>query len=283
MDSSNNKVSYTWEGGDDLNMDKKSDKTVEEQLTDTLDGKSDEKEDANLDEKKDSGEPESPPTYTLPGQNDADGKPKQFTGEQVVAEASRLNSENARMAQELSDSKKLTEDKHSTEEVKEVGLTPSEQAVLAELKSKFKVMTEEDFEKRMSDREQEIVKKAARVSTTQSELKQALSELEEDYDGSEEEVNGVKIAKPKVEQAKVLDFIIKNPNTELSPFEIAQAVYSADFVQYEAKKIAASGASKGLPQTEEEGAGGGEPPKGKPVSFKDGSAEQAVREIITAS
>jgi len=257
-------------------MDNKNDgkKTVEQMVTETLNGNSEGGEPSKLDEKTAAGETAAtqPTLYTMP-----DGR--ELTGEQVLEEYKSLQSDYTRKSQELSEKTKTEQAVNGAEDNKPV-LSPRDQAILDDLKNKFGVITKDELDKAFQARKPEIVSESAKVSATQAQLQQALDDLEEDFDGREEDINGVKIPLPKVERQKVIDFIVKNPGTNLSPLEIAKAVYANDFISYEAKKLSANGSAK-LPSTEKGGAGVTEPPAAKPLSFRDGSAEEAVKETIT--
>lgn len=157
----------------------------------------------------------------------------------------------------------------------------TDEAVLAELR-RLGVYTKEDIEKLKESLGEEIKKEATteaeRRTFARLRLEEALEELEEDYAGQEEEINGIKVRRPKVEREKILDYIINNPTTNLSPEEIAKIVYYDDFVKYDAAKYVP--VKGNLPKTEDVGLGGQPQPPTPKYSFKDGSVEKAISEML---
>ena len=267
-------------------MDKNGD--VEDSLKKTLEGKPDDSgkpDDAgkpddpkktegaddkgNLDEKGGSQTP-SPTMYTLPGLKNSDGSLKQLTAEQVIEEANRITSENTKLFEE---NRQLKEGKKPETQSKEDGqpekpeLSSGDQAVLSELK-RLGVITEDKLDEYYNTKERGLITKASQISVSQVRLDEALGELKEDY--------------PFVEKDKVLQFIIDNPNTQLTPLDIAKAVYTEKFIEIGVKE--AKEKETNLPETEGSGVGqGGNTPPAPKYNFQDGSAERAVSEIVTGA
>lgn len=178
--------------------------------------------------------------------------------------------------------KQLTERQSQKQEEQPASRSSTDEAVLAELR-RLGVYTKEDIEKFKESLKEEIKKEATteaeRKVFTRLTLEEALEELEEDFAGQEEEINGIKVRRPKVEREKILNYIIQNPGINLSPKEIAQIVYYDDFVKYEAAKYIPKPAGN-LPKTEDVGLGGQPQPPTPRYSFKDGSVEKAVSEML---
>jgi len=234
-------------------------KSLEELLEDELKDEEKEKTQSETTNQEKKEETPSSPTYKV-GNRD-------LTPDQLFEEYQRLQSEFTRRSQRLSELEKAksTTETSSTQQ----SLSPQDQEVIRELKrlgvvTKDEGVTKDEVEKMR----EELLTSAVTTSTKMSELKQALDELEEDFDGAD--------GTPKVERQKILDFIVQNPNTNLTPLQIAKIVYYDDFVKYEASKLS----SNGVPKTETHGLGKvTEPPKAK-YSFKDGSVERAILEQL---
>jgi len=226
-------------------------------------------------EQKEGTETEPSPTYKVGN--------RELTPDQLYEEYKRLEAEFTRRSQRLSElEKSLAKPRQSEGEgQKQSTLSPQDQAVVEELRRLGFVPKDEVeklFEERKKEWENEIITRAVRTSAARLELKEALDELEEDFDGSEVEINGVKVRKPKVEREKILEFIQNNPNTDLSPYEIARVVYHDDFVKFEARQLVGGTSSK-VPASEEGGLGTPTPPPPR-YSFNDGSVERALAEIL---
>jgi signal recognition particle GTPase len=233
-------------------------KSLEELLEEELSGEQKETqlETTNQEKKEES---QSSPTYKV-GNRD-------LTSDQLFEEYQRLQAEFTRRSQRLSELEKAksTTETSSTQQ----SLSPQDQEVLRELKRLGVITRDEGVTKdEVEKMREELLTSAVTTSTKMSELKQALDELEEDFDGTD--------GTPKVERQKILDFIVQNPNTNLTPLQIAKIVYYDDFVKYEASKLS----SNGVPKTETHGLGKvTEPPKAR-YSFKDGSVERAILEQL---
>lgn len=188
---------------------------------------------------------------------------RDVTADELFKEYDHLVRDYTRKTQELSQLKKpATEDKPQD---KPGEMSAQDKAVLDELR-RLGVVTKDELDSTFSTREGDIVSKAARVSTSQLELREALTELKNDYDF--------------VDTRKVLDFIVENPNTNLSPLQIAKAIHTEDFIALEVGKVTGEGKNS-LPETEDTGVGVTTPPRPK-YNFKDGSAERAVADILKA-
>jgi hypothetical protein len=186
---------------------------------------------------------------------------RDVTADQLFEEYDHLARDYTRKSQELSTLKKTETVVPEKPEDMPAELSAQDEAVLKELK-RFKIVTEDDVDKLLAEREGEVVSKAARVSTAQIELKSALDELVTDYDF--------------VDRGKVLDFIIENPNTSLSPLDIARTLHYDEFVKLEVNRAPERDV---LPETESSGVSQTDPVK-PTYRFKDGSAERAVRELL---
>lgn len=153
----------------------------------------------------------------------------------------------------------------------ETTLSKEDQALVTELE-RLGFTREQSVRKIIEGEAPKIIDQAAKRSISTTELNEALTDLEIDFDGSEE--------KPKVEKQKILEWIIANPTTNLSPLDIAHQVYYKDFVTYDAKQLAAGGTPSNLPETENQGANVTTPPNKPVYSFRDGSALRAAQELI---
>jgi len=186
---------------------------------------------------------------------------RELTPDQLYEEHKKLEAEFTRRSQRLAELEKATKAESSEQPSQQQSLSPQDAEVVKELK-RLGVLTKDEADKL----KEEVLTTAVTTSSKMSKLEQALDELEEDFDGEE--------GRPKVDRQKILDFIIQNPNTNLTPLQIAKAVHYDDFVKYEASKLS----SGGVPKTESHGLGRvTEPPKAK-YSFKDGSVERAILE-----
>lgn len=223
---------------------------------------SDQKE-TNQNSETDDNSEVTPVKYTMP-----DGR--ELTGEEVLNEYKSLQSEFTRRSQELSKLKKneSVEDKGDRESDGKNTLTPEEQNLVNEL-TRLGFAKVDQVEKVFNDKKSSLTSEAASLAVAQTDLRSAINQLTEEFNGQE--------GKPKVDGNKVLNFIVQYPQTELSPLQIAKALYPDDFVKYEVLKM--SGGK--MLETEDNASGAGEntPPKPK-YSFGDGSAEKAVRELL---
>lgn len=176
---------------------------------------------------------------------------------------------------ELRKTKESTPDNTSVATQDGKKLSPQQIAVLQELKE-LGVAFNSDLQKQLDDKvaelEPKITSRAASITATQVQLKEAIEQLEEDFNGNE--------GKPKVDGSKVIQFIIDNPKTDKTPLEIAKYIYSEDFIKYEVAK--ASGKSE-LPHTEDGGSSTSQPPKFKAYDFKNGTAENALRTFLNTA
>jgi len=243
-----------------MSKNKSLEELLEEELADEgKETKSEEPKATNQEEKE---ETPSSPTYKV-GNRD-------LTSDQLYEEYQKLQAEFTRRSQELAELKKTKTTETTEPSSSQQPLSPQDAEVLRELKrlgvvTKDEALTKDEIEKL----KEELLTTAVSTSSKMSKLEQALDELEEDFDGTD--------GKPKVERQKILEFIIQNPNTNLTPLQIAKAVYYDDFVKWEASKL-----SGGVPKTESHGLGSiTEPPKSR-VSFKDGSIERVVAEALGA-
>lgn len=250
-------------------MDKKSELSVEESLRNELmnpehdQEAGDEKEESSVEQdqpgtEKEGTETPSPETKSK-SYKTLDGR--DVDADQLFQEYDHLVRDYTRKSQELSQLKK-SDTKVDTEPSKEGEISAQDKAVLDELR-RLGVITKDELDNTFSAKEGELVSKAAKVSTSQIELRDALNELKNDYEF--------------VDTRKVLDFIVQNPNTNLSPLQIARAIHTDDFVALEVEKV--TGGKKDLPETEDTGVGSTTPPQPK-YRFKDGSAERAVSELL---
>lgn len=199
-----------------------------------------------------------------------DGRKLPF--DQAQVEMKSLYTDYTRKAQELAKLKENPPEKQSEKAptTEKSDYNVADQALLAELK-RLNVMTRADFEQEFSTRRPDIVKESASYTATQLEIKNMISDLEEEFDGVE--------GKPKVEGTKIVDFIIENKYPNLSPKQIAQIIYHDDFVRFEAQKLAGTN-TPALPVTESVGAGVTTPPNKTAFQFRNGSAERGLREIL---
>jgi len=237
-------------------------KSLEELLEDELSGEEKNDNETQNQTTNQEKKEESPTSPTFKVGN------RDLTPDQLFEEYQKLQSEFTRRSQRLSELEKAKESDTETSSNQQ-SLSPQDQEVLKELRRLGVVTKDEAITKDEVDGlKEELLTSAVTTSSKMSELRQALDELEEDFDGTD--------GKPKVDRQKILDFIVQNPNTNLTPLQIAKAVYYDDFVKYEASKIS----SNGVPKTETHGLGNvTEPPKAK-YSFKDGSVERAVLEQL---
>ena len=205
----------------------------------------------------------TPVKYAMP-----DGR--ELTGEEVLNEYKSLQSEFTRKSQKLSKlekSNESVEDKDDRESGKNT-LTPEEQNLVNEL-TRLGFAKVDQVEKVFNDKKSSLTSEAASLAVAQTDLRSAISQLTEEFNGSE--------GKPKVDGNKVLNFIVQYPSTELSPLQIAKALYPDEFVKYEAGKM--SGGKMLETEDNSSGAGDHTPPSPK-YNFGDGSAEKAVRELL---
>lgn len=251
-------------------MDKKSELSVEESLRNELTNPEHEQS-ANADvvessetkdqpgTQKEGAELPSPETKSDKMYKTLDGR--EVSADELFKEYDYLSRDYTRKTQELSQLKKS--DTETKDGETKMELSSQDEAVLKELR-RLGVATKDEVEGILSSRENDLVSKAAKVSTSQMELKDALTELKNDYEF--------------VDTRKVLDFIVQNPNTNLSPLQIAKAIHTDDFVALEVAKVT-GGDKAELPKTEDGGVGQTTPPKVK-YNFKDGSAERAVSDLL---
>jgi len=108
------------------------------------------------------------------------------------------------------------------------------------------------------------------VVSSRIKLEDALDSLEKDFDGT----NG----KPKVDRTKILDFIVKNPRTELPLSQIARVIDPEGFARWDIQRLNGGDGGK-LPFTEGSGSGVIDPPKVK-YTFADGSVERAAADLL---
>lgn len=192
---------------------------------------------------------------------------RELEPDQLHQEYENLLADYTRKSQRLSDlEKKADAFKDNNDGDKPLEMSGQDKVILKELK-RLGFVSKDELESTLSDKSVEITRRASSVAATQMELKEAISQLEDDFDGSD--------GKPKVDGNKVLSFIAKYPETDMSPMQIAKYLYSDDFVKFEARGSAKSE----LPSTEDSGSGTKEPPK-RNYKFNDGSAEAAVRDLI---
>ena len=135
---------------------------------------------------------------------------------------------------------------------------------------------EKILDEKFTAREKDIITKAVKTTAARTEVMEGLAELRTDFDGSmDTELN---VPKPKVDTAKVLDYIQKNPGTDLSLLDIAKITHHDDFVKYEARKLSVQ--PNPVPKTEDGGLKGGTPPAPKKFNFGDQSVEAGLREML---
>jgi len=181
-------------------------------------------------------------------------------------------------SQELSQLKKEPADKQSTKEEKPDGNEDSEldQATLKEFgryAKRLGLATKDDLDT--------VVPRASGATLAQIQLDKALTELETDFDGSQDATLGV--AKPKVNRAEIMEYVqgeIKKGNkVNLSPLQVAHLLHPNEFALFDAATL--NKGSQGtvetkpaLPVTEKGGASGGgnqTPPTPK-FDFNDGAS-----------
>jgi len=250
------------------------DKAVEESLKQELENPEHQTNQAKQEEikteevKKDVTETTAPET-TVAKAKLPDGR--EVDVNQAVEEYKKLLADYTPKSQELAELKKKAPIEQSTAtpakvETPATEMSAQDQAILAEMK-KLGVITKDELVEIKKQMGSELVEQTAKVVSSRTDLKIALDELKEDY--------------PFVDKDKVLGFIIKNPNTELTLLEVAKATHTDNFIELEAKKMQKP-AKADLPSTEANGVGATEPPQVK-YNFKNGSAERAVAEILKNS
>ncbi len=202
---------------------------------------------------------------------------RELEPDQLFEEYQRLQTDYTKKTQELSEAKKPTPQSETP-----ASLTAADQALVNELtRLGFKRggLTEEEFKTQLSAKETEIVQKSSGVATARIELKEALEQLENDFDGSVDPET--KVPKPKVDKSKVLDFIVKNPSINLSPLEIAHSLYHDSFVKWEAGKMVGNqAAAPGLPATENGGSGHSDAPPTPSFNFQDNSVDRGLENLF---
>lgn len=201
----------------------------------------------------------------------------------------KLETERKQLAQEKADlekkmqeqSKGNGEPKNDTNNSDHNGLSAQDRAVLEELKRlgfvrKEDVVTKGELDEVKSKWEREIVDKSVKTTAARNQLVQALDELEEDFDGSEDQETHA--VKPKVTRQEILTYINENPGVNMSPLQIAQVLHHEDFVKYEAARMVKN--PNPLPRTESAGIGEHNPPPPPRYSFNNDSVEKGLGEIL---
>lgn len=236
--------------------------------SDAEDDKSEDNHDSESDKTNQKSETDdsseaAPVKYTMP-----DGR--ELTGEEVLQEYKSLQGEFTRKSQELSKFKKNSESDGSDDSGKndKKSLSAEEENLVKEL-ARLGFVRKDEVEQTFNEKKSSLTSEAAQLAVAQQDLRSAISQLTTEFNGEE--------GKPKVDGNKVLNFIVQYPQTDLSPLQIAKALYPDEFIKYEAGKM--SGGK--LLKTEDNSSGAGEhtPPAPK-YSFGDGSAEKAVRELL---
>lgn len=232
------------------------------------DDKSEDNHDSNLDKTNQNSETGkdaevAPVKYAMP-----DGR--ELTGEEVLNEYKSLQGEFTRKSQELSKLKKNSESNEGEDEGKndKKSLTAEEENLVKEL-ARLGFVRKDEVEQTFNDKKSSLTSEAAQLAVAQQDLRSAIGQLTTEFNGEE--------GKPKVDGNKVLNFIVQYPQTDLSPLQIAKALYPDEFIKYEAGKLSGDKILK----TEDNSSGSGHdtPPDPK-YSFGDGSAEKAVRELL---
>ena len=195
---------------------------------------------------------------------------RKVTGEQAIEEYKKLNADYTRKSQELA---KLTQNpvKPNNNPSGEVTLNKEDQALVIELE-RLGFTREQSVNKLIEGAAPKLIEQAAKRSVSTTELNEALTDLEIDFDGSE--------GKPKINKQDILKWIVANPTTNLSPLDIAHQVYYKDFVSYDAKQLASGATPSNLPATENQGANVTTPPNKPVYSFRDGSALRAAQAML---
>jgi len=262
-------------------MPKMTEQQIEESLRKELvgDGDADQKPDDNSSPKDQPQEPakdgesdKSTPLYKVGN--------RELPPDQLYEEYKRLEAEFTKRSQRIKELETQLTPKPKQEEGRQDEPIPAADKIKEELR-KLGVPLKEDLEEVLKKVKEEAVIDAVKTASARTALNQALDELEEDFGGQEENINGMVVKRPKVDRIKVLEFIRDNPSIDKSPFEIAKIVHSDDFIKYEvAKNLAQKGGSGSLPKTESEGLGGTPNPPTPRLSFKDGTVERALSELI---
>jgi hypothetical protein len=206
---------------------------------------------------------------------------RELSPDQLYEEYKRLEAEFTRRSQRVKELEaQLTSKPKQEEEKRQDEPIPAADKIKEELR-KLGVPLKEDLKEVLKKVKEEAVVDAVKTTSARAALNQALDELEEDFGGQEENINGMIVKRPKVDRIKILEFIRDNPSIDKSPLEIAKIVYSDDFIRYEvAKNLAQKGGSGSLPKTESQGLGGTPNPPTPRLSFKDGTVERALSELL---
>jgi len=206
---------------------------------------------------------------------------RELPPDQLYEEYKRLEAEFTKRSQRIKELETQLTPKPKQEEEKQDEPIPAADKIKEELR-KLGVPLKEDLEEILKKVKEEAVVDAVKTTSARTALNQALDELEEDFGGQEENINGMIVKRPKVDRIKILEFIRDNQSIDKSPLEIAKIVYSDDFIKYEvAKNLAQKGGLGSLPKTESEGLGGTPNPPTPRLSFKDGTVERALSELLS--
>lgn len=230
---------------------------------------------AQSEEKKEGESDKSLPLYKVGN--------RELPPDQLYEEYKRLEAEFTKRSQKLKELETQLTQKPKQEDKKDASQEesiPAADKVKEELR-KLGVPLKEDLEEILKRVKEEAVVDAVKTASARNALNQALDELEEDFGGQEENINGMVVKRPKVDRIKILEFIRDNPSIDKSPLEIAKIVHSDDFIKYEvSKNLAQKQGSSNLPKTESQGLGGLPNPPTPRFSFKDGTAEKALSELL---
>ncbi len=210
---------------------------------------------------------------------------REFNLEELGKEYESLHGDYTRKSQELAKLKEPSDNGNSNNSDDSDLTDPKDRELAAEIR-RLGFVRKNDAVKiaddRLAEKEPGILESASKRGLSAAKLDNALEDLTVDFDGSAEDINGVKINKPKVDKDVILKWIVEhNPSPEMSVLDIAHQVYYNDFVKYDAQKLAGGVSTPSLPTTESNGAGVNSTPPDKPVlKFNDGSAARAAQEIL---
>jgi hypothetical protein len=223
-------------------MPKMTEKQLEESLRKELvgDGDADQKSDDNSFPKDQPQEP------VKEGESDKSTPlykvgNRELPPDQLYEEYKRLEAEFTKRSQKIKELEaQLTSTPKQEEEKRQDEPIPAADKIKEELR-KLGVPLKEDLEEILKKVKEEAVVDAVKTTSARAALNQALDEL----------------------------------------VEIAKIVYNDDFIRYEvAKNLAQKGGLESLPKTESEGLGGTPNPPTPRLSFKDGTVERALSELL---
>ncbi len=137
---------------------------------------------------------------------------------------------------------------------------------------------------------EEVTDKASNRTLAQIELREALTDLETDFDGTTEKLTDaqgsqISVTKPKVTAEEVANYLraefAKGNKPSLSPLQIAHILHPDEFALYDAARVGAK-VSAQLPETEKGGnaAGGNKTPPQMHYDFGDDSIEKGLAAFL---